>query len=68
MYEAASEDVDLIISLDSPSANNTKKLLSLPLVKKNKKKLISVKVDEGESPNYESTSSIINEELSKHFA
>ena len=67
-YEAAAEDVDLIISLDSPSVNNSKKLLSLPLIKQNKKKLISVKVEDGDSINYNTTSSIINEELSKHFA
>ena len=67
-YEASAEDVDLIISLDSPSMNNTKKLLSLPLIKQNKKKLISIKVEDGETPNYETTSSMINEELSKHFA
>ena len=67
-YEACAEDVDLIISLDSPSTNNTKKLLSLPLIKQNKKKLISIKVEDGETPNYETTSSMINEELSKHFA
>ena len=67
-YEASAEDVDLIISLDSPSTNNTKKLLSLPLIKQNKKKLISIKVKDGEAPNYETTSSMINEELSKHFA
>jgi len=67
-YEASAEDVDLIISLDSPSINNTKKLLSLPLIKQNKKKLISIKVEDGETPNYETTSSMINEELSKHFA
>ena len=67
-YEASADDVDLIISLDSPSMNNTKKLLSLPLIKQNKKKLISIKVEGGETPNYETTSSMINEELSKHFA
>ena len=67
-YEASAEDVDLIISLDSPSTNNTKKLLSLPLIKQNKKKLISINVEDGETPNYETTSSMINEELSKHFA
>ena len=67
-YEASAEDVDLIISLDSPSVNNTKKLLSLPLVKQNKKKLVSIKVEEGDSPNYEKASSIINDEITKHFA
>jgi len=67
-YEAAAEDVDIIISLDSPSVNNTKKLLSLPLIKQNKKKLVSIKVEEGDSPNYEKASSIINDEITKHFA
>ena len=67
-YEAAADDVDLIISLDSPSVNNTKKLLSLPLVKQNKKKILSIKIEDGENPSYVSTSSVINEELSKHFA
>ena len=67
-YEAAAPFADLIISLDSPSVNNTKKLLELPLVKANRKKLVSLKVDAGESPNYDNVSSKINDELTKHFA
>ena len=50
------------------SRNNTKKLLSLPLIKQNKKKLVSIKVEEGDSPNFEKASSIINDEITKHFA
>ena len=67
-YEAAAPFADLIISLDSPSANNTKKLLDLPLVKANKKKLVSLKIEDGESPNFDNVSSKINDELTKHFA
>ena len=67
-YEAAAPFADLIISLDSPSANNTKKLLDLPLVKANKKKLVSLKIEDGESPSYDNVSSKINDELTKHFA
>ena len=67
-YEAAAPFADLIISLDSPSANNTKKLLDLPLVKANKKKLVSLKIEDGESPSFDNVSSKINDELTKHFA
>ena len=67
-YEAAAPFADLIISLDSPSNNNTKELLKLPLVKANKKKLVSIKIDDSESPNYDDTSAKINEELTKQFA
>ena len=67
-YEAAIEDVDLLISLDSRSKNNTKKLLQLPLVKANKKKLVSMDIDDEENPNFDSTASKINDELTKHFA
>ena len=67
-YEAAAPYTDLIISLDSPSINNTKKLLDLPLVKANKKKLVSLKIEDGESPSFDNVSSKINDELTKHFA
>ena len=67
-YEAAADDVDLIISLDSPSNNITKKLLDLPLVKSNKKKLISIKIEDGEDPSFDNTALKINDELAKHFA
>ena len=67
-YEAAIEDVDLLISLDSTSKNNTKKLLQLPLVKANKKKLVSMNIEDEENPNFDSTASKINDELTKHFA
>lgn len=67
-YEAAAPYADLIISLDSPSINNTKKLLDLPLVKANKKKLVSLKIEDGESPSFDNVSSKINDELTKHFA
>ena len=67
-YEAAAPYADLIISLDRPSINNTKKLLDLPLVKANKKKLVSLKIEDGESPSFDNVSSKINDELTKHFA
>ena len=67
-YEAAAPFADLIISLDSPSVNNTKKLLDLPLVKANSKKLVSLKIEDGESPSFDKISSKINDELTKHFA
>lgn len=67
-YEAAADDVDLIISLDSPSNDITKKLLDLPLVKSNKKKLISIKIEDGEDPSFDNTALKINDELAKHFA
>ena len=67
-YEAAADDVDLIISLDSPSNNITKKLLDLPQVRSNKKKLISIKIEDGEDPSFDNTALKINDELAKHFA
>ena len=67
-YDAAAPFADLIISLDSPSVNNTKKLLDLPLVKANRKKLVSLKIEDGESPSFDNVSSKINDELTKHFA
>ena len=67
-YEAAAPSADLIISLDSPSNNNTKELLKLPLIKANKKKLVSIKIDDSESPNYDAAAIKINEELTKQFA
>jgi len=52
-YEAAAESVDLIIALESPSNNITEKLLKLPALKAKKKKLVTVKVPEGEMLDYQ---------------
>ena len=66
-YEIAAPYADLIIAVDSPSNNVTKKLMSLPGLKAHKKKVISMKIPEGESPNYLETARVLNDELTKHF-
>ena len=66
-YEVAAPYADLIIAVDSPSNNVSKKLMSLPGLKKHKKKVISMKIPDGESPNYLETARVLNNELTKHF-
>lgn len=66
-YEAAAPFADLIVAVDSPDNNVTEKLLALPGVKTHKKKLVSISIDDEESPNFEATASALNEELTKHF-
>ena len=66
-YEVAAPYADLIIAVDSPSNNVSKKLMSLPELKKHKKKVISMKIPDGESPNYLETARVLNNELTKHF-
>ena len=66
-YEAAAPFSDLIIAVDSKSNNVTKKLMALPGIKAHKKKVISMKIPEGESPNYLETARVLNDELTKHF-
>jgi len=67
-YEAAAPYVDLIIAVDTPSNNITKKLLDLPLIKSNKKKLVSISIDDDENPDFSITAAALNEQLTKHFA
>ena len=66
-YEAAAPFADLIIAIDTPSNNVTKKLMKLPGVKANKKKLVSILVNDDESPDFIATANALNEELTKHF-
>ena len=66
-YEAAAPFADLIIAIDTPSNNVTKKLMKLPGVKSNKKKLVSILVNDDESPDFIATANALNEELTKHF-
>ena len=66
-YEAAAPFADLIIAIDTPSNNVTKKLMKLPGVKANKKKLVSILVNGDESPDFIATANALNEELTKHF-
>ena len=66
-YEAAAPYADLIIAVDTPSNNITKKLLELPLVKSNKKKLVSITIDDDENPDFSITAAALNDELTKHF-
>ena len=67
-YEAAAPYADLIVAVNSPDNNVTEKLLSLPGVKAQKKKLVSISIDDEEAPNFEATASALNEELTKHIA
>ncbi|MBT4063668.1 MAG: glycogen/starch synthase [Candidatus Marinimicrobia bacterium] len=67
-YEAAAPFADLIVAVDSPSNDVTAKLLELPGIQANKKKLVSISIDDEESPNFHVTADALNEELTKHFA
>lgn len=67
-YEAAAPFADLIVAVDSPSNDVTNKLLALPGIKAHKKKLVSIALDDDESPNFNATAAALNEELAKHFA
>ena len=67
-YEAAAPFADLIIAVNTPSNNVTKKLMSLPGLKSHKKKVVSMSIPEGESPSYIESARILNDELTKHFA
>ena len=67
-YEAAAPYADLIIAVDTPSNNITKKLLELPLIKSNKKKLVSINIDDEENPDFSITAAALNDHLTKHFA
>ena len=66
-YEAAAPFADLIIAIDTPSNNVTKKLMKLPGVKAHKKKLVSILLNDDESPDFIATANALNEELTKHF-
>ena len=67
-YEAAAPFADLIIAIDTPSNDVTKKLMKLPEVKANKKKVVSILLNDDESPDFIATANALNEELTKHFA
>lgn len=64
-YEAAADNADMIIALESPSNNITEKLLKLPAVKANKKKVITVKVPEGESLDFQPVADNLDKVLKK---
>ena len=66
-YEAAAPLADLIIAIDTPSNDVTKKLMKLPGVKANKKKLVSILLNDDESPDFIAAANALNEELTKHF-
>tara|TARA_Y100000815_G_scaffold2817_1_gene2734 strand:- start:2517 stop:2693 length:177 start_codon:yes stop_codon:yes gene_type:complete len=57
----------LIIAIDTPSNDVTKKLMKLPGVKANKKKLVSILLNDDESPDFIAVANALNEELTKHF-
>ena len=64
-YEAAADSADMIIALESPSNNITEKLLKLSTVKANKKKLVTVKVPEGDMLDYQPVADKLDKVLEK---
>ncbi len=64
-YEAAVENVDMIIALETPSNDLTDKLLSLPALKAEKKKIYTVKVPEGEELDYQPVADDLDKILEK---
>ena len=67
-YEAAAEYVDLIIAIDSPNNQVSKKLLELPAIKKGKSKVLTIKTTDDESPDYDKVAARIDSELQKLFS
>ena len=67
-YEAAAEYVDLIIAIDSPNNQVSKKLLELPAIKKGKSKVLTIKTTDDESPDYDKVAARIDDRLQKLFS
>ena len=67
-YEAAAEYVDLIIAIDSPNNQVSKKLLELPAIKKGKSKEFTIKTNDDESPHYDKVAARIDDRLQKLFS
>ena len=67
-YEAAAEFVDLIIAIDSPNNQVSKKLLELPTIKKGKSKVLTIKTTDDESPDYDKVAARIDDRLQKLFS
>ncbi len=63
-YEAAAQNVDLVIAIDTPSNEVSKQLIKLPSIKKSK--LIIVKTAD-ESPDYEKVAAKIDNGLQKLY-
>ena len=64
-YDAAAQNVDLIIAIDTPSKEVSKALIKLPSLKKNK--LLIIKTAD-ESPDYEKVADKINNRLQKLYS
>ena len=67
-YEVAAEYVDLMIAIDSPNNQVSKKLLELPAIKKKKSKLLTIKTSGEESPDYDKVAARIDSGLQKLFS
>ena len=67
-YEAAAEYVDLMIAIDSPNNQVSKKLLELPALKEKKSKLLTIKTSGEESPDYDKVAAKIDSGLQKLFS
>ena len=64
-YEAAAQNVDLIIAIDTPANSVSKELVKLPSIKKSK--LLIVKTSD-ESPDYEKVAAKIDNGLQKLYS
>ena len=64
-YEAAAQNVDLIIAIDTPTNEVSKSLIKLPSIKKSK--LLIVKTAD-ESPDYEKVAAKIDNGLQKLYS
>ena len=64
-YEVAAYFTDQIVVLNKPGDDNLKKLMELPGVAKNKDKIVSIDLDDSESPDYNAFTSIFEEALLK---
>jgi len=67
-YEIAAEYVDLMIAIDSPNNQVSKKLLELPAIKKGKSKVLTIKTTDDESPDYDKVAARIDDRLQKLFS
>ena len=66
-YEAAAPYADLIVAVYSPSNDVTSKLLKLPGIQAHKRKIVSISIDDDESPKFKATADALNEKLMEHF-
>ena len=66
-YEVAAPNADLIITVDSPESKTYDDLIKIPGMKSFKDKIVPVKIDDIENPNFDLISNTINEKLIENF-